>query len=72
MMWSFKKSILIILDGLPIYIMDLRRGNFIIKTNNPKRFESEYGENKAEVGNGLFLFTSENKGLHKGKIIKSK
>ena len=54
MMWSFKKSILIILDGLPIYIMDLRRGNFIIKTNNPKRFESKYGENKAEVGTGFF------------------
>ena len=42
------------MDGLPIYIMDLRRGNFIIKTNNPKRFESKYGENKAEAGTGFF------------------
>ena len=28
-----------ILGGLPIYIKDLCRGNFIIKTSNSKRFE---------------------------------
>ena len=59
-----------ILGGLPIYIKDLCRGNFVIKTSNSKRFEinMEKIKLKQELD---FLLTLENQGLHKVKIIKS-
>ena len=59
-----------ILGGLPIYIKDLYRGNFIIKTSNSKRFKinMEKIKLKQELD---FLLTLENQGLHKVKIIKS-